>query len=202
MRFAGGDGGGAPFPDTSTVTGEDVPALVTEIVPLAGAVALGANTTLNEIVPAGGTTAGSGGSPVRLKKVPPMLIAVTVTAFRPVLVNITLFVEEVKIGTLPNDNGLGAADMPRSGSAAAENVTGLPVRPATDAVTTLVPAAEPRVRIVEAWPWALVLTTGADTEPPPVVAAKVTGTLETGAPPTPRIVTTNGVGSAVPAPPT
>jgi len=72
-----------------------------------------------------------------------------------------------------------------------------PVRPVELAVTVLAPAAAPRVRIVEAWPCALVVAVVAERLPPPVATAKVTATLATALPLTSVLVITKGCASAV-----
>jgi len=52
-------------------------------------------------------------------------------------------------------------------------VTGLPVTPAAVAVTVLVPAFAPNVRVLEARPELLVVTEGVESVPPPAVTANV-----------------------------
>ena len=150
--LGGGNAGATPFPDMRTMIGEVVAALPIETVPLSGAVAVGENTTLKEVVPEGGTTTGRRGRFAVLKKFPLTEIDVTVTGLSPVLLKVMTCVDDVKIETFPNESGFGLALRPNSGTAAAENVTGLPVMPRAAAVTVFVPAVEPRVRTAEAWP--------------------------------------------------
>ena len=65
-------------------------------------------------------------------------------------------------------------------------------RAAALAVAVLVPAVLPRVRIVAAWPWALVATVAAERLPPPLATAKETMKPATGAFAAARTVTTKG----------
>lgn len=65
---------------------------------------------------------------------------------------------------------------------AVEKVTGDPAKPATVAVTVLVPTALPSLKDVPASPDASVVAVVGVTEPPPAVAAKVTATPDTGLP--------------------
>jgi hypothetical protein len=80
------------------------------------------------------------------------------------------------------------------------NVTGLPVRPAADAVTVFAPAVVPNVQLVSvAIPLAFVTTVLGDTVPPPAVAANVTVTPATGAEAASVTNTLGAVVTAVPA---
>jgi hypothetical protein len=78
------------------------------------------------------------------------------------------------------------------------NDTGLPVKPAEEAVTVFVPAVAPNVRFVEASPVLSVVAVVALSVPPPAVTAKVTGAPETPLPFTSDTLTAKGAGSGCP----
>ena len=201
MLFGGGSGGAVPLPDRRTEMEDSPVSVAIETVPAAGAVALGEKTILKDVNPDGGMVTGRPGKFAKAKKLPLKLMAVTVMGLFPVFLKLMERVEEVKMGTSPKDTGFGRADRPEAGWPTAENVTGLPVSPVTDAVTEFGPGKGPRVRVTEAWPWTFVFTAVADSEPPPVAIANATGTLASG-PPDPTTVTTKGLGRAVPDVPT
>ncbi len=83
----------------------------------------------------------------------------------------------------------------------AVNVMGLPASVPELALTVLVPAADPKVRILEANPEASVATVVFEIVPPPPVAAKTTLTPLTGVPPLEDTLTVSGALNGVPAVP-
>src|ERR1035437_8387662 len=80
-------------------------------------------------------------------------------------------------------------------------VMGLRVSVPADAVTVFIPRIEPRIRVVEAKPEALVATVAADRVPSPAVTVKVTLVPETGLPPASVTFPVNGVDNCWPTVP-
>ena len=80
----------------------------------------------------------------------------------------------------------------------AVNVTGLPAKVPELAVTAFVPAADPKVRMLEARPRLLVVATDAVNDPPPETTLKLTLTPDTALPLASVTLTTNGLDSCCP----
>ena len=77
-------------------------------------------------------------------------------------------------------------------------VTGLPVSPATVALSVLAPACWPSVQVLAAMPSLPVVTDAGETLPPPEATAQVTSTPETALPRASRTTTAGETGSALP----
>src|SRR5438132_932663 len=150
IPVAGGCGEVTPVPASGTINGAVVTVLTMFTEPLTGAVARGLKRTSNEVELDGGITSGRAGGFGKLKKSPVVLIELMVTGSSPVLVSVIVFLAGAPRDTLPKASGFGIAPRPSKGSAVALKVIGLPVRPATVAVTVFKPAPEPSVRTAEA----------------------------------------------------
>src|SRR5690242_15179872 len=78
-------------------------------------------------------------------------------------------------------------------------VMGEPESPDTDAVVVCAPAPAPRVRVTVAVPLTSVWLVGLETDPPPLAAAQLTATPETGASEASLTTTESAVARTVPA---
>ena len=68
--------------------------------------------TTNEAVPVGARTTGRDGKLPKVKNAPAILMELTVRGFRPLLVIVMVFLEDVVIGTPPKATGVGVTVMP------------------------------------------------------------------------------------------
>src|SRR5262249_32613430 len=111
MAMAGGRGRGIPFPVTWRIVGELAALLVIVRVAFEEIVPRGAKITSNERVPDGAKSNGKGGRVPGVKNEPVSAMELIVTELCPVLVMMTVFFDDVVIGTSPKATGFGATEM-------------------------------------------------------------------------------------------